>query len=108
VSFRVRGLATEPIAAGFRIAGVSTDTVSTPAEASRRLAELARQVDVGVVLMEQALVDRIPESLRRTLARRATPVIVAVPAPVPEAADAGEEYILELLRRAIGYRVKLR
>ena len=108
MTFRVRGLATPPIAAGLRIAGVPAESVSSPGEAARRLAELARKDDVGVVLMEQPLVDQIPDPLRRALARRATPVVVAIPRAVPEAENAGEEYILELLRRAIGYRVKLR
>lgn len=107
MSFRVRGLATSPIAVGFRLAGVATDEVATVDAAARRLEELAGQPDVGVVLMEQSLFDEIPDLLRRRLSRRALPVIVPVPRATREAGTSGEEYILELLRRAIGYRVRL-
>lgn len=107
MSFRVRGLATSPVAVGFRLAGVATDEVSTVDAAARRLEELAGQTDVGVVLMEQSLFDEIPDSLRHRLSRRALPVIVPVPRAAREAGTSGEEYILELLLRAIGYRVRL-
>jgi vacuolar-type H+-ATPase subunit F/Vma7 len=49
------------------------------------------------------------DAARREVERRAVPIVVPVPAPEWEAGrGAAEDIILELLRRAIGYRVRLR
>jgi vacuolar-type H+-ATPase subunit F/Vma7 len=54
------------------------------------------------------LLDAVPEVVRRAAERRALPILVPIPAPAwgAGALDA-ESYILELLRRSIGYRVRL-
>jgi vacuolar-type H+-ATPase subunit F/Vma7 len=107
MSFRVHGLTWPITAAGLRIAGLAADDASSAEDASRRLAELAAAPDVGVILMDQALFDQIPDALRHQLARRALPIVVPIPRPMRVPGEGGEDYILELLRRAIGYRVRL-
>ena len=64
--------------------------------------------EVGVVLVEQVLHDGMPEERRRALEDRALPVVVAFPGPRREEGPPAESELLELLRRAIGYRVRLR
>ena len=65
--------------------------------------------EIGLVLMEQAFHDRLPGDLARDLSRRTLPMLVPFAGPQwaerPGDADA---YIVELLRQAIGYRVRLR
>ncbi|HTR76700.1 MAG TPA: V-type ATP synthase subunit F [Gemmatimonadaceae bacterium] len=109
MSYRVRGLTSPALARGFQIAGIATDTAESDDEASRRLSNLAAEPTMGVILMEQSLFDRVPSALRRDLARRPLPIIVPVPSPAREVGvTAAERYVLELLRRAIGYHVRLR
>jgi vacuolar-type H+-ATPase subunit F/Vma7 len=71
------------------------------------LGTLGREPEVGVVLIEEDLHAALPAPLRRELARRVLPLIVPFPAPrwaeMPEA----EAFVAELLRQAIGYRVRL-
>ncbi len=108
MSWRVRVLSSPASAAGFRLAGLAVDEVRAPREAGERLTAAAAQPDVGIILMEQALLDAVPEIVRRGVEARAVPLLVPIPNPSwgGKAVDA-EAFILELLRRAIGYRVKL-
>ncbi|MFN8583218.1 MAG: V-type ATP synthase subunit F [Gemmatimonadaceae bacterium] len=95
--------------AGFALAGIPVAEVDDVQSTTRLLATLTARSDIGVVLVEQDLLDALAEADRRALLRRATPIVVPFPGPawaeVPTSADA---YVLELLRRAIGYRVRLR
>ncbi len=108
MSYRVRAIATPALAAGLRLAGLPADETEDPVEAAERVSALVQEPDLGILLVEQPLFDAFPALLRRELENRALPIVV----PVPRAAwgavtDRAESYILDLLRRAIGYRVKL-
>jgi hypothetical protein len=61
-----------------------------------------------VVLVQEDFYAALPEGHRRTLSRRPLPMVV--PFPAPSAALAGpapDAFIAELLRQAIGYRVRI-
>lgn len=82
--------------------------VSTSREASAVIESLAAQPNIGVLLVEQELFDTIDEADRHALQRRSKPIIVPFPGPSwEEQTSPAEAYVLELLRRAIGYRVRL-
>jgi len=105
---RVQVLCGPAAAAGFRLAGFVPEEVGDPAAGSRRLAAMIDHPDAGVVLVEEAVHAALPEADRRALARRPLPLVIPFPSPAwaraPEGPDA---LIVELLRQAIGYRVKL-
>ena len=108
MSWRVRVLASPGAAAGFRLAGLTVDEVPDPRAAGQRLELVAAQPDLGILLVEQALLDAVPDSLRRAAQRRAVPILVPIPKPAWGSAKSDAEgFILELLRRSIGYRVRL-
>jgi vacuolar-type H+-ATPase subunit F/Vma7 len=105
---RVRVLCRPAVAAGFRLAGLEPAEAADGAEGARRLAALLEDEDVGVVLVQDDFYAALPDAARSALARRALPLVVPFPAPtwVP-AAEGPEAFIAELLRQAIGYRVRL-
>ena len=108
MSWRVRVLASPGTADGFRLAGFTVDEVPDPREAGQRLALAAAQPELGILLVEQALLDAVPDSIRRAVERRAVPILVPILKPAWGSAKSDAEgFILELLRRAIGYRVRL-
>lgn len=108
MSYTVRVLASAASAAGFRLAGLAVDEIAKSEDAGSRLQILAALPHTGILLVEQALLDAVPETVRRDIERRAVPILVPIPAPAWAGAPSGaEDYILELLRRAIGYRVRL-
>lgn len=78
------------------------------AEGARRLGALLEQSDAGVVLVEEPFYLALADAERRDLARRALPMVVPFPAPTwAPALEGPEAFITELLRQAIGYRVRL-
>jgi vacuolar-type H+-ATPase subunit F/Vma7 len=103
----VRTIAAPPLAAGFRLAGLPVDVAESPRDAGRIIERLTTARSVGVIFVQQDLFDALPEPQRRALERLAVPIIVPVPAARWAARRGAEEYILDLLQRAIGYRVRL-
>lgn len=104
----VRVLCRPGTAAGFALAGLRPVEAEDPAASAQRLLELLGEENVGVVLIEDSLHHLLPPELRRQLARRPAPMIVPFPTATWTAPPAGADgYIAELLRQAIGYRVRL-
>jgi vacuolar-type H+-ATPase subunit F/Vma7 len=105
----VRVVCRADVAGGFALAGLRTVEAETPVEATDRLRELRRQPDVGVIMVEDTLYDRLPEDLSRDFSRRPLPMVVPFPGPIWQArAEGAEAYIVELLRQVVGYRVRLK
>lgn len=93
---------------GFALAGVKAISASDSVEAAAVLSGLIERPDVGVLFVEEDLYGGLPDGLRETLERRPLPVVVPFPGPRREARVSAESGLVELLRRAIGYRVRLR
>jgi vacuolar-type H+-ATPase subunit F/Vma7 len=106
--FAVVGIGPRDFTSGLGLAGVPRIEAVTVADGVGRLDGLLERRDVGVVIADRRLVDALPDSVRRRVARRSTPILLSVPRP--EWTEAGAEPasdILDLLQRAIGYRVRL-
>ena len=100
-------LCDEAVGTGFRLAGVAADEVTGAVEAATRLEELLARENVGVILVQDDLWDAFAVDLRRRAERVERPVVVPFPAPGRPAGVPAAEHIVEILRRAIGYRVHL-
>lgn len=98
----------EPRAApGFLLAGLDVRRGRDGAAAAEALAELRRDVGDAVVLVQDALYAGL--DARRLRREEGTLVIVPFPDPAwEEEPSAAEAYLVEMLRRAVGYRVRLR
>ena len=105
----LRVLCRPQIAAGFALAGLRPIEAATPEAGAAAVRELLMQPDAGVVLVEDAFYDALPDDLRRQIGRRPLPLLVPFPGPAwAERVEAAEAYVVELLRQVIGYRVRLR
>jgi vacuolar-type H+-ATPase subunit F/Vma7 len=89
---------------GFALAGVRQLTVGA-AEAETVLAETVRDPTTAVVILDERLLPAIPEPRRRELERLWPGVLLVLPAPAK--GPPAEDYALRLVRRAIGYQVRL-
>lgn len=108
MNWSVRALVRPGMATGFRLTGVVADEVVTPEEAAALVAARSAEPGLGILLVEQALIDALPDDVRRELDRKPAPILVPVPSVTwGKAPTEAESIILNLLRRAIGYRVKL-
>lgn len=103
----VRVLSQPATAAGFALAGLVPETADEGGVDTALRALLQRR-DLGVILLEESLYAALALDLRSVVDRVAQPVVVPFPGPAWRAAPSAEEQVVELLRRAIGYRVRLR
>ncbi len=109
MAYALRVLCRPEVAAGFALAGLKPVEAATAEEGAARIRDLLLQPEVGVVLVEDAFYDRLPDDVRRQMGRRPLPMIVPFPGPAwAERVEEAEAYIVELLRQVIGYRVRLR
>lgn len=109
MSFGVRIIAGPAVAPGFGLTGLPVRAAASDDEAVATLRELIDDPASGILLMEETVHARLPEDVRRRLARRPVPFVVPFPGPRwDDRRDEAESYIVELLRQVIGYRVRLR
>jgi V/A-type H+-transporting ATPase subunit F len=92
---------------GFRLAGVPVEEVAEGSE-SERFAALLADPGAGVIAVEENLLGRVPASLLERANREGIPILLPFALPRRwEEAGQGERYISALIRRAIGYHVKI-
>ncbi|NJD62929.1 MAG: hypothetical protein FIA93_09465 [Deltaproteobacteria bacterium] len=107
--YRVQGIGRSHTASGFALAGFPFIEAPTQAEGAARTLEAAADPTIGVILVEETIYSAIPEAARRALDRRPLPMVIPFPAAAwAPGREAAEAYLVEILRLAIGYRVRLR
>jgi vacuolar-type H+-ATPase subunit F/Vma7 len=104
----VRVVCRPELAPGFELAGLTVDRAGDGAAAAVVLRRLGADPQVGVVLVEERLHRAVPSEVLQRLDRRVLPVITPFPSPGWDVQGLAEEYVLEILRQAIGYRVRPR
>jgi V/A-type H+/Na+-transporting ATPase subunit F len=92
---------------GFRLAGVRVEEVAEGEEADR-LRPLLEEPNAGVVAVEEAVLRRAPEAILERAARTGTPIVFpfALPRRIADT-GAARSYVGALIRRAIGFHVRL-
>ncbi len=109
MNYAVRVLCRPALSAGFGLAGLRPVEAETSGQALNRVQALAADPSTGVLLIEDTLHEQLPLEARRDLARRPLPLVVPFPGPRWSPAEEGmDRYIADLLRQAIGYRVRLK
>jgi len=103
----VRVVCRPEVAPGFELAGLRADTAVDAIATRARLAALADDPAVGIVLVDERLYRALPADYAQRLERQPRPLVAPFPGPRFEGPEAAEEAVLEILRRAIGYRVRL-
>ena len=105
---RVALLCRPEVAPAFALAGFRPEVVHDGEESRRRLSALLSDARVGLVLIETPLYQALDVDLQRRLSARPVPLVVPVPGPSWAEHAVADQVIVELLRRAIGYQVRLR
>jgi vacuolar-type H+-ATPase subunit F/Vma7 len=100
-------IASPGLSVGFELAGLEVREAADGVEAAKQIVRLVDEDDAGVVIIDQTLYGALPDEMRRSLQRAATPVVIPVPGPDWTEESSAHEYIVDILRRAIGYRVRL-
>lgn len=90
---------------GFALAGVRQQALH-PGQLPAVLRELASDPATGVIVIDERLATESAQERLRELERRWPGLVVVLPSP-ERAARVEEDYALRLIRRAIGYQVRL-
>jgi vacuolar-type H+-ATPase subunit F/Vma7 len=108
VSHRVAVVGDPSVTLGFRLAGIRPHVVDSKESAAGLLAQMERQPEWGVILVQEDFMpEQAPAAARRS--REGLPILVPFPGPSRERPPGeAEAYVAELLRQAVGYRVRLR
>ncbi|MFP3940795.1 MAG: hypothetical protein ACLF0P_10850 [Thermoanaerobaculia bacterium] len=105
----VRLLCRPGTAAGLGLTGLAPVLAADAAEAAGRLPGLLADEATALVLVEEILLPPAAGIPRPGAGSSAFPVVLPFPAPSWTApAAAAETWVAEILRRAVGYRVRLR
>jgi V/A-type H+/Na+-transporting ATPase subunit F len=107
---RVVILTDSDTADGFRLAGVETmegkegDTAGNKA----KILSLVNDDDVGIVGVSEEYFSELDEATRAKIERLERPIIVTVPVTKHlEASEARHAYLAKMIRRAIGFDIKI-
>lgn len=93
---------------GFNSAGVETREVDG-AEPGEVLSEVFSDEKYGIVIVDDGLLGRAPANLMARVEKRGYPIVVPVTIPDRwEEEPEGESPVVRLIRRAIGYQIKIR
>lgn len=106
---RVIALVGPALAPGFRLAGIEANPVQTAAQMERAAERLLIDREKGIVLLDGSLFQQLPETLRRKVEESTAPHFLPIPTGQPSRdASAPETHLAGVIRRAIGYQVKIR
>ena len=98
---------TPGVAPGFLLAGLPVRSAQTAQDAVAALIDQSES-EPSVVFVQDDLFDELPGDIRQRLMAGTTPVLVPFPGPATLGVVSPMDYVVELLRRAIGYRVQIR
>ena len=90
---------------GFSLSGVA-QFIAAPGEAEAAIQQAMGDPDCGVVIIDERLLAEIREERFREMEKRWFGVLIVLPAPAKVGKE-GEDYAERLIRRVIGYHVRL-
>ena len=91
---------------GFGLAGIGQH-VAEPHELEEVLQKTMSDVDQGLIIIDERLTGGIDEDRLREIEKAWPGIVVVLPSPVATAAEV-DDYATRLIRRAIGYHVRIR
>ena len=101
----IRVLTPEEVLPGFALAGVHHQALE-PQQVWAALEELCAKPEVGVVVIDARLAEVLDPVRLQELLRHWAGVLVTLPAPAG-LESAGEDDLQRLVRRALGYHVRI-
>jgi vacuolar-type H+-ATPase subunit F/Vma7 len=94
---------------GFALAGARVKAMHDPSRVEWLLRETMRARAPAVVVVSESLYELVPEKVRMAAERAARPMYVTLPEPPGwEAVPSREDLVTRIIRRAVGYRIKVK
>lgn len=101
---------TDPESAiGFRLAGVDVVEALTPEDAKKSLINLINDDTAGIVAVNEDFMNAVDARTKEKIDKIYRPIVVPIPAVKKmELTPERREYLAGLIRRAVGFDIKLR
>ena len=91
---------------GFKLTGVSHLTAREE-DTEIMIRNITHEPDTGLLVIDEQLIKAVPEDRLKEIEKSWRGILVVLPSPVRPEAEI-EDYAVRLIRRAIGYHVRLR
>lgn len=96
-------------AIGYRLSGADVLEFKEDEAITSSLEEIFKKKDYGLLAVEEGMLKNVPEDLMKKIAREGIPVVVPINTPKGwYGAETAESYIARIIRKAIGYEVKIK
>jgi vacuolar-type H+-ATPase subunit F/Vma7 len=106
---RIVAILDEETALGFRLSGVEVRKADSESGLRERIEAVLNEKDVRIVIVDEEMFRGLPEKLERRLENSTAPLFLPIPTiKVWRGEVRPEEYAARLIRRAIGYQIKIR
>jgi V/A-type H+-transporting ATPase subunit F len=94
---------------GFRLAGVETvEGNDDAADNKQTLLKLVNDDDIGIVGISEDILNNIDDNTRAKIERMERPIMVTLPSTKQlEVSEARHAYLAKMIRRAIGFDIKI-
>ena len=89
--------------AGFRLAGIAGQVVTTPEQTGAAVADVVGRPECGVIIITEKLADGIRQQIEAMRLERERPLIVEIPGP--EGPLPGRKSLREFVQEAVGMRI---
>lgn len=94
---------------GFKCAGLDCMEADEKTDISALLLSIQNEGKYGLVAIEEALLERTPEATLKRIRKKGLPMLIPINIPRKWGeVEPGESPVVRLIRRAIGYQIKLK
>lgn len=94
---------------GFKLVGMETFSAKDAAGAQEVLQELMKRKESGILMINEDFLPSFPEKLQKQIEESFKPVIFPIPHIRSwEEGERKEDYLAGLLRKIIGYQIKIK
>ena len=94
---------TEETCTGFRLGGVQKVYNAGTMDAGKKIEELLGMDGIGIIIVNEKILEKIDFRLKKLIGRTAKPVVIAV--PDKDGASSEAENLKALVKRAIGFEL---
>ncbi len=109
--YKLLAIGSKDLMAGFALAGIEVNAVSGASEAADALEAAIACDEYGIIIVDEDLVERFDARMKQTASSSVVPLVLPVPGAVRwrgEDAPAGDDYVVGLIRQAIGYQLNIK
>ena len=109
--YRILAIANSEVVKGLRFSGINVMGIDTPELAKKFLLDVMKGKDYGIVIIDETLEQAFDDHTKRLIEESSTPLFVPLPLQlIWQEIDTPDDnsYVVEMIRRAIGYQIKVR